>query len=358
MKRLRYLDNLRWMTVVLVMIYHLFYIFNCSGVLNGIPVEGFPVLDIPCMFVYPWFMVLMYVISGMSARYALQKRTDKEFIHDRAVRILIPSLLGMLTYTLPTGWVGLQFAEGLEDVPQFVNVIIMILSGSGPLWFCHLLFVICLILKLVRKIDKNEKLLALGEKANLPILLALAVPVWLSSMVLIMPMITLYRLGIYGFSFLLGYYVISHENVQETLEKYAYPVGGSGAVLGIIICILWRGQNYTADEFLQHPFINLYLWVMVLGIIGLGRKFLNFRNKFTEFMGSRSQCYYLLHYTFLSLSTYFCITQLTAVPVGVYYIINAIVLAICTPLATEIMIRIPVLNRLLLGYIPKQKQSA
>ncbi len=358
MKRLNYLDNLRWMTVILVMIYHVFYIFNCCGVPTGIPVQGIALFDIPCMFMYPWFMVLMYVIAGMSARYALQKRTDKEFIHDRTIRILLPSILGMLTYTLPTGWVGLQFAEGLEKVPMAVNIIIMVLSGSGPLWFCHLLFVICLILRLVRKIDKNGKLLALGEKANLLVLLALAVPVWLSSMVLNMPVISVYRLGIYGVSFLLGYYVISHESVQQTLEKYAFFVGGAGVIMGIVICILWRGQNYTADEFLQHPFINLYLWVMVLGIIGLGRKYLDFRNDFTKFMASRSQCYYLLHYTFLSLSTYFCITRLTSVPVGVYYIINAIVLAICTALVTEIMIRIPVLNRLLLGYIPKQKQSS
>ena len=354
MKRLNYLDNLRWTTVILVMIYHVFYIFNCCGVPTGIPVQGFPVFDIPCMFMYPWFMVLMYVISGMSARYALEKRTDKEFIHDRAVRILIPSLLGMLTYTLPTGWVGLQFAEGLENVPMFVNVIIMILSGSGPLWFCHLLFVICLILRLVRKIDKNQKLLALGEKANLPVLILLAVPVWLSSMVLNMPMVSVYRLGIYGLSFLLGYYVLSHEKVQETLKKYAFFVAGVGFVMGVVICILWKGQNYTADEFLQHPLINLYLWGMVLGILGLGRKFLNFRNDFTKFMGSRSQCYYLLHYTILSLSTYFCITRLSTIPVGVYYIINIVMLAICTPLLTEIMIRIPVLNRLLLGYIPKK----
>lgn len=356
MKRLNYLDNLRWMTVVLVMIYHIFYIFNCSGVPSGIPVQGIALFDIPCMFVYPWFMVLMYVISGMSARYALQKRTDKEFIHDRTIRILIPSLLGMLTYTLPTGWVGLQFAEGLENVPMAVNIIIMILSGSGPLWFCHLLFVICLILRLVRKLDKNEKLLALGEKANLPILLALAIPVWLSSMVLNMPVISVYRLGIYGLSFLLGYYVISHETVQQTLEKYAYFVIGAGILMGGVICILWRGQNYTTDEFLQHPFINLYLWVMVLGVIGFGRKHLNFQNHFTQFISSRSQCYYLLHYTFLSLSTYFCITQLPTVSVGVYYIINAIMITICTALVTEMMIRIPLINRLLLGYIPKPKK--
>ena len=34
--RKKYIDNIRWITVALVVIYHVFYIFNGSGVLGGI----------------------------------------------------------------------------------------------------------------------------------------------------------------------------------------------------------------------------------------------------------------------------------------------------------------------------------
>ena len=32
-----YLDNIRWMTVLLVLIYHVCYMFNGVGILGGIP---------------------------------------------------------------------------------------------------------------------------------------------------------------------------------------------------------------------------------------------------------------------------------------------------------------------------------
>ena len=31
-----YLDNIRWMTVVIVVIYHVFYMYNAEGILGGL----------------------------------------------------------------------------------------------------------------------------------------------------------------------------------------------------------------------------------------------------------------------------------------------------------------------------------
>ena len=36
MKRKTYLNNIRWATVVLVLIYHVFYYFNAQGVFGGV----------------------------------------------------------------------------------------------------------------------------------------------------------------------------------------------------------------------------------------------------------------------------------------------------------------------------------
>ena len=44
--------------------------------------------------------------------------------------------------------------------------LIMVASGSGVLWFMHLLWVYCVILVLIRKIEKG-KLLAAGSKTPL-----------------------------------------------------------------------------------------------------------------------------------------------------------------------------------------------
>jgi acyltransferase family len=38
-------------------------------------------------------MVLLFVVAGMSARYSLQKRSNKEFLKERVTKLLVPSTL-------------------------------------------------------------------------------------------------------------------------------------------------------------------------------------------------------------------------------------------------------------------------
>ncbi|MDE6004875.1 MAG: acyltransferase [Oscillospiraceae bacterium] len=353
MKRIYFLDNLRWTTVILVIIYHVFYIFNCSDVPSNFIVKGIPCFDAFLLFVYPWFMILMFAIAGCSSRYALQKRSGKEFIKDRNQRIFIPCIAGMFAYGWIGGYIGAQYSADAESLPKAIQILIIILSGTGPLWFGQLLFVICLILMLIRKLDKKQKLLAIGEKANLPVLILLMIPMWLSSYILIMPMVTIYRLGIYGLAFLLGYYILSHERVQERLAKSAVWLMIPAIILGVIITILYYGQNYAELSFLQKPLINAYAWLMTIAIFGIGKKYFNFQNQFTAFMTSRSQSYYLLHYTFVVLLGWFCIEKLTSLSFGMYYIIIIVGTAILLPQVTELLLRIPILNRLLLGIVKK-----
>ena len=44
-KRKNYLDNIRWITLCVVILYHVFYIFNSSGVISNIGVKGIKNLE-------------------------------------------------------------------------------------------------------------------------------------------------------------------------------------------------------------------------------------------------------------------------------------------------------------------------
>ena len=82
--RKTYVDNIRWITVVLVVIYHVIYMFNGSvtaGVIG--PFKPVQYQDAIQYFLYPWFMLLLFVVSGMSARYYLNGHSDKEFLKTR-----------------------------------------------------------------------------------------------------------------------------------------------------------------------------------------------------------------------------------------------------------------------------------
>ena len=67
-----YIDNIRWITVVLVVLYHVIYMFNgieTFGVIG--PFSDVQYQDAFQYIVYPWFMLLLFAVSGMSARYEL-----------------------------------------------------------------------------------------------------------------------------------------------------------------------------------------------------------------------------------------------------------------------------------------------
>ena len=74
-ERRHYLDNIRWITLCFVIIYHVFYIFNSSGVVSNIGVTGIKELDSICVFIYPWIMCLLFVVSGVSTKYSLNNKT-------------------------------------------------------------------------------------------------------------------------------------------------------------------------------------------------------------------------------------------------------------------------------------------
>lgn len=56
-KRKHYLDNIRWITLCFVIIYHIFYIFNSSGVVSNIGVTGIKELDSICVLSTPGLCV-------------------------------------------------------------------------------------------------------------------------------------------------------------------------------------------------------------------------------------------------------------------------------------------------------------
>ena len=94
-----YLDNIRWATVLVVIVYHVFYLFNACGVFGGVGAfSEVQYQDAFLYFVYPWFMVLLFLIAGMCARYSLEKYSAKDFIKMRTRTLLVPSTIGLFVF--------------------------------------------------------------------------------------------------------------------------------------------------------------------------------------------------------------------------------------------------------------------
>ena len=255
--RRHYLDNIRWATVMIVVVYHVLFMYNSVGIAIGtFPTQGPHYQDAFLYLCYPWFMLLLFIVSGISARIYLDKHTIREFIRSRTDKLLVPSTLGLFVWCWIQGIISMKTSALIseetlipEGVPAPIMYFIEVLSGISVLWFIQLLWVFCIVLALIRKLEKG-KLYALCGKANTPVVILLAVPLFFVGFILNTPYITVYRFGFYGFGFFVGYFLFSQETVIDRLRKYRFVFLPVSIALGIVYTCMYYGQNY-ADSFAQ-----------------------------------------------------------------------------------------------------------
>lgn len=352
-----YLDNLRSATVLLVFVYHVFYLFNGVGVLGGIAgAESIPACDALLYVVYPWFMVLLFIIAGMCARYSLQKRPIRQFLRERTRKLLVPSTLGLFALHWVTGYLNIRLGGALDMIPAALLYPICAISGVGPLWFIQLLFLFSLIIAGVKMADRRDVLWTLGGKASTPVILLLGFLIWGSAQVLNTPVLIVYRFGIYFTSFIIGYAVFSHEQVQERIAKMRIPMLVLALCGAIAYTVYYYGSNYTDAACLQSAFTNWYLWIATLAIFGCGKAYFDTKNKWTMYLSKVSFGVYILHYPVL-LGVCYCLSQVVKAPAALSYPL-ALALGLGLTLALFLLIqKIPVVRYLVLG-ITKGKGKA
>ena len=325
--RKAYLDNIRWVTVALVVIYHVIYMYNAEGIvgtlgkITNLEVQYY---DAYQYVVYPWFMMLLFIVSGVSARYSLDKHTGKEFIKSRTRKLLVPVTIGLFAFQFIQGYINISFSGVAEnpEMPAIAKFIACILSGIGVLWYIQLLWIFSLVIVLIKRIDRDR----LWEKCkNTPfwILLIMGVFIYLAGQVGNTPIIAVYRFGLYFFSFLLGYFVFSHDEVIEVIKKY-FPLWLIiAAALGIAFAVRYFGQNYADKPVNRSPLFLLYGWFGCLAMISGFAKYFDFENRFTKWMSSRSWGLYVFHYLGISAVALF-IAKPGLAPAWVCYLLSLV----------------------------------
>lgn len=344
--RKTYIDNIRWITVVIVVIYHVIYMFN--GVLTSGVIGPFTPVQYQDSFqyiVYPWFMLLLFVISGMSARCYLDAHSAKEFVKSRTVKLLVPSTIGLLVFWWIMGYYNMLIAgafESMSAVPKPILFVIMVASGIGPLWYIQLLWVFSMLLLPIRKIEKN-RLYGLCEKTNVLVLLCLTPLIWGAAQILNTPVIVVYRFGIYGVGFFLGYFVFFHDAVMDRLERWWLLFSLAALGLGVAFVAVYFGKPYAEHEVLDTFMCNLYAWIATLAILSFMKKWGNFENSFSRFMGRKSWGLYLFHYLPLAVCAWY-LHLYAAFPPFVMYLLVGIAAFAGAFFLYEVIRRIPFLR--------------
>ena len=358
--RKHYLDNIRWITICLVVLYHVIYMYNSITVYGVIgPFREVQYQDVIQYLLYPWFMILLFIVAGMCSRYYLENHSIREFIRSRTRKLLVPSTIGLLVFGWIQGYFNMAISDAFTtmtgDLPKVITFLIMVLSGTGVLWFIQMLWIFSMILALIRRFEKGT-LYAKTASCGLPLLALSVIPVWLSGLVLNTPIITVYRFGVYSFTFFLGYFVFAHEEVIDRISHARYLFLPMALLTGILYIYLHFGDNYAIMPIVGSPSAVVYAWSAILAILGGMKAWCNGSNKFMTYMSSRGFGLYVFHYLPLSMAAYLLHKYSDMGPLPCYLITGTAAFA-GGLLLTEIISRIPVLRWCVLGERRKNADS-
>lgn len=164
-KRLLFIDNLRWLMIVFVITMHAADTYSPLG--NWYYTDrtklSLPVLLTFAawqMFLQSFFMGLLFFIAGFFVPGSFDRKGPAKFFRDRANRLGLPVLfymfvLGPITeYYFAHSWSApYSFAhEWIHHIADWE-----FLSENGPLWFCLALLIFCAVYVLVKLARSNVR---------------------------------------------------------------------------------------------------------------------------------------------------------------------------------------------------------
>ena len=359
--RKHWLDNLRWVTVLLVLLYHVIYFYNNKGVFGGIGGfgDGPQYQDVMMYILYPWFMPLLFLLAGISARYALEKYPAKDWFKARTRKLLVPGTIGLLVFHWMVGYFNTAVAAksgAFDGMPGIGRYLMWAVSGTGPLWFIQDLWLFSLILLLIRKLDPENRFHEWCGKLGIVWIILLGVLFWAGEQTLIRNprpespdgLLNLYKPVFYMIPFLLGYFVFSHEQVQDRLGRIWIPLLGCAAAAGIALIVTTFGQDNTSPQYLGSPLNCLYGWLMCLAMIAWFRSRFDRTSAFAGYMTRSSFGIYIVHYLVIASLGYMMKVYTDLPPVAMDLILGVAVFTL-SPLIYEIIRRIPVIRWCVLG---------
>jgi fucose 4-O-acetylase-like acetyltransferase len=157
--RLAFIDNLRWVMIVLVVSMHAAVTYSHLGSWYFMedPKPGLVMTGIFAtyqVYLQAFFMGLLFLIAGYFVPGAFDRKGFKRFLRDRALRLGVPSLIFMLLiqpftvfWLLPS---GSRSRVPIVQACWHYLVRGQFLGGSGPMWFTVALLCFCLVYGIVR----------------------------------------------------------------------------------------------------------------------------------------------------------------------------------------------------------------
>jgi Acyltransferase family. len=293
--------------------------------------------------VYPWWMSALFTLAGISTVYALKKRTAKQYVKERFFKLFIPLLSAIVLLIPIQTYLADKFLHNYKgSYFEHLSIFFTLTDWSGydghftpaHTWFMLYLFVISMASLPLMIWYKNKEMKLDGSR----ITMAKILPMFLV-ILLLTPILEIggKSVGEFAACFLLGYFVLSVEEVQDRLEKHRIPLGSAWIILIIIRC--WMYQMGMYSGLIWDVEERILSWVGILAIIALGKHFLEFNNAFTKYFAPAAFPIYFFHQTIVVIVAYIIVghvhgTLIQYVSImGIAFVLTVFMYEICRRIA-------------------------
>jgi peptidoglycan/LPS O-acetylase OafA/YrhL len=362
-RRIHYIDWLRVFAVLLLFPFHTGRVFNAgepfyvkSAFLSRFVSEVLSFIDI-------WHMPLLFLLAGASTYLAFRKRGAGQYARERVNRLLLPLAFGIFVLIPPQTWLGGRFNSGYTASfwHYLVSADFLVFNirdggdyyggfGIGHLWFILFLFLISIVALPLIGAMRTER----GTRFTQGFARTLAHPAgWLLAAFILMlaenlPELVGINFGYYFVIFLLGYVAMSDEWFAERSEHYRWLAIAAGFALAGFSVLTGDLRNSLPDPSFGRTGLTLLLfgsvWLVIIGAIGLGRRYLDKPSNALSYLGEASYPVYILHQTVIVVLAWY-VVQMPGPWASQWFVLLILSLTVTFGLY-EVVRRIPALRSL------------
>jgi glucan biosynthesis protein C len=374
--RLAYIDNIRWVMIILVLSMHSADSYSPFG--NWYYTEHPPV-GLPTVlffgfyqsFLQGFFMALLFFIAGYFTPGSCDRKGPARFLWDRFVRLGLPTLLYMLLigplteyYVSRTWRTSDPFAKAWWDHIVDGEVFGM----TGPMWFCAALLVFCAVYAALQSLPARAGARPAGAVAltdrNVVLLIACIGLATFIVKAVLPPGASFYNVHLADFPsyiimFTAGVFACRQDWLARLPHEFALRWGAAALVVG---CLLWpaliglggalRGSAAAYDSGWHWQNVVMCIWAALicvgvsLGLIALFREKLNVQGRLARLMSANAFAVYLFHPPIL-IALALALSQLAAPAVAKFLLLTALGVIVNFVAAEYLFRRIPLLRRIL-----------
>ena len=337
MQRRHDIDALRALAFGLLILYHLamLYVADWGWHLKSSYLTE--ALQMPMLMMNRWRMDLIFLISGISTAFLLQRSKVPAFVRERSWRLMLPLIFGMLV-VVPIQPYAQGVTNGMVE-PGFMQFLARYYTGAAwpahafdgwqhgytwnHLWYLAYLWCYTLLLALLQPVLNSKLGLRLRQKftdlRGLPLLLLPALPLFIYSVALQARFPDTHELindwyvhAVYFTIFLYGWCLATSDALWAELAALRRRSLSltliSGAVYLGLVRIFWGVEDVsTSEQWLIWAFRNAYVWLMLCTILGWGHATLNRPWRWLPWATQAVYPWYVLHQSLIVLLAYWMV---------------------------------------------------